>query len=154
MFPFVADFNTEPEDQAIVFGQDLFLHCAAVNITTGTSDGLLIQWRLNGSPVSEKASMFSNYTLLVPSVTNSDLGNYTCVVIDDSEEVQLESSPASVSHACKFIVPDKRHSLSEETYFYTKYTKTYLVGTQENYLTQHQKYTFFNKNIDIFLISP
>ena len=45
--------------------------------------------------------MFSNYTLLVPGVTVSDLGNYTCVVIDDGEQVLLESSPASVSHACK-----------------------------------------------------
>ena len=46
--------------------------------------------------------MFSNYTLLVPGVTVSDLGNYTCVVLDDGEQVLLESSPASVSHACKF----------------------------------------------------
>ena len=46
--------------------------------------------------------MFSNYTLLVPGVTVSDLGNYTCVVLDDGEQVLLESSPAAVSHACKF----------------------------------------------------
>ena len=85
-----------------MFGQDLFLHCAAVNSSTGTSTGLLIQWRLNGSPLSGKASMFSNYTLLVPGVTVSDLGNYTCVVLDDGEQVLLESSPAAVSHACKF----------------------------------------------------
>ena len=96
-------FTMEPEDQAIIFGQDLFLHCSAVNITTGTDEGLLMQWRLDGSPVSQKTSMFANFTLLVPSISNSDLGNYTCVVLDQQDSVILESKLAAVFPACKLF---------------------------------------------------
>ncbi|XP_052221507.1 cell adhesion molecule DSCAM-like isoform X2 [Dreissena polymorpha] len=88
-----------PASQAIVFGQDLFLNCKSRNLTSGTSDGLVVQWRLNNGSIAPKTSMYPNGTLLVPAVSSSDIGNYTCLVHDAGNNLLATSFSASVFHA-------------------------------------------------------
>ncbi|XP_052790482.1 cell adhesion molecule DSCAM-like [Mya arenaria] len=88
-----------PSDQAIVYGQDLFLNCSARNLTSGIKEGLIIHWQLNNLPISRPTSVYSNGTLLVPGVTANDLGNYTCMVHDSANVFLLASHPANVFHA-------------------------------------------------------
>ncbi|XP_053381258.1 hemicentin-1-like isoform X2 [Mercenaria mercenaria] len=92
-------FDDTPENKAIVFGQDLFLACSARNLTTNSREGLIIQWKLNDLEVDPKCSVFPNGTLFVPSVNTDDLGNYTCVVLDSSDDTVLVSPSATVFHA-------------------------------------------------------
>lgn len=92
-------FQVAPASQAIVYGQDLLLNCSVVNLTSLGKEGLSIQWNLNQNLASQRTSIFPNGTLLVPSVTENDLGNYTCIVLDSRASVILESPPAVVFHA-------------------------------------------------------
>ncbi|WAR31029.1 DSCAM-like protein [Mya arenaria] len=82
-----------PSDQAIVYGQDLFLNCSARNLTSGIKEGLIIHWQLNNLPISRPTSVYSNGTLLVPGVTANDLGNYTCMVHDSANMFEVSPVP-------------------------------------------------------------
>ena len=92
----------QPLHQAIVYGQDLLLNCSVINQTSGTRQGLVVRWHLNNSPIRSNSSVFSNGTLLVPTVTASDEGNYTCHIYDDNSTLLLTSRYARVRHACKY----------------------------------------------------
>lgn len=84
-----------------MYNQDLFLNCSTANLPPGTTEEVLVQWNQNGAPITQKASVYSNGTLLVPTVDRSDMGNYTCLVLDSRQNVVLTSDPAVVFHACK-----------------------------------------------------
>ncbi|KAL4218915.1 hypothetical protein ACF0H5_021503 [Mactra antiquata] len=92
-------FEEQPENQAVIFGQDLFLPCSAIDLDTNSKEGLVVEWNLGGKWRYDKTSIFSNGTLLVPTVTEDDLGNYTCLIYNSSNQRVLESQQARVFHA-------------------------------------------------------
>ncbi|KAK3589280.1 hypothetical protein CHS0354_008343 [Potamilus streckersoni] len=92
------EWGPVPESNVVVYGQDLFLHCPAVLISSKVASYLFI-WQFNDGPRPAKSSIFSNHTLYIPDIKKDDLGNYTCSMHDENSGELLHSSSTSVFHA-------------------------------------------------------
>lgn len=90
-----------PEDTAVVFGQDLVLNCDYVEDGTNQTE-FNYTWQLNNEPIPEKASIFTNHSILVPDMQTTDLGQYSCIV-NSSVNDSVTSPDATVIHACKYL---------------------------------------------------
>ncbi|HCN28567.1 MAG TPA: hypothetical protein DIT64_07330 [Verrucomicrobiales bacterium] len=83
-----ATASRTPEDEVIFQGTAVTFTA----IADSSFNGIKYQWRLNGKNISKANSE----TLVIPSVTTKNTGNYDCVVTDDTVVVTTNVVPLQV----------------------------------------------------------
>ena len=103
MYVFIfAEFTQEPESQAVIFGYNIVLNCAAIEVSDVSPGTLSYSWYHNGNQLS--SSVFSNHSLLIVDIQNGNLGNYSCHVTSQNGNETAISSPAVLIQACKKFI--------------------------------------------------
>ncbi|XP_033732840.1 LOW QUALITY PROTEIN: hemicentin-1-like [Pecten maximus] len=92
-------FTVLPSSKAVVFGNDLTLDCDAHD-TADPTKKLAFYWFFNSVSSPPGSSIFTNHSLLVQDLSETQIGNYTCgVMSDDLKTVLAISPPAVIIHA-------------------------------------------------------
>ncbi|XP_069120341.1 contactin-5-like isoform X2 [Argopecten irradians] len=92
-------FTVLPASQAVVFGNDLTLDCDAHD-TSDPTKKLGFYWFFNSVSSPPGSSIFTNHSLLVRDMSETEIGNYTCgVMSEDLKTVLAISPPAVIIHA-------------------------------------------------------
>ena len=87
-----TDITTNPKDTIAGVGSDVTLTCNASG-----ADNLMYQWmRMGNKIIPSTARGINSSTLIIPSITVDDSGQYKCVVSSDNVNVTSEYGTVSV----------------------------------------------------------
>ena len=88
----LTDITTNPKDTIAGVGRDVTLTCNASG-----ADNLMYQWmRVGNKTIPSIARGVNSNTLIIPSITVDDSGQYICIVSSDDVNVTSEYGTVSV----------------------------------------------------------
>ncbi|XP_065834862.1 basement membrane proteoglycan-like [Oscarella lobularis] len=92
--PLIDQLTAFPSNGTVRKGRSFSLDCS-VNIPAGFAHWSM-EWRLNGEVVKSQ-SVLSNFTYSLAHVNRNDSGTYSCAVLRNGNEIDLQTYPAPLN---------------------------------------------------------
>ena len=98
--PLIDQLTAFPSNGTVRKGRSFSLDCS-VNIPAGFAHWSM-EWRLNGEVVKSQ-SVLSNFTYSLAHVNRNDSGTYSCAVLRNGNEIDLQTYPAPLNVTCMLM---------------------------------------------------